>query len=258
VKSITRLHRVRYALAGVALGLGAPLGSLLLRFLFHHAGETWPARLAHEWMLASYFYVYMTVGTMTAFAIFGYVLGAREDVLEKEKKYVSNLAIKDGLTGLYNHRYLLEHLTAEFEQVKRYGFPLTCLMLDVDNFKHVNDQHGHVFGDRVLRVLARILREQVRRVDTAGRYGGEEFLILMPHSIAVDVLPVADRIRAEFQEYPFHVDGQTINVTISIGIATASPATGHVKDKKSLLEAADAALYKAKSEGKNRIQIWSR
>jgi diguanylate cyclase (GGDEF)-like protein len=253
---LPRYHRVKYALAGVLLGLGAPLGSLVIRYFLHHNGE-FLAGLIHEWDQASFFYIYMTIGCTVMFAIFGFVLGEKGDALEKEKKKATNLAITDGLTGLYNHRYLQEHLGAEFERVKRYGTPLTCLMLDIDNFKEVNDQHGHVFGDHVLRIVARILKEQVRRVDTVGRYGGEEFLILMPHTTAQDVQPLAERIRMELQDYPFHLNGQEIRVTLSIGIANAAPH-GPFKDRKSLLEAADAALYRAKTSGKNRIHIWDK
>lgn len=252
-----RKHQITYALMGVLLGLGAPLGSLAWRVLGKGTGDLWQ-RLALEWSLASYFYWYMTIGTVIAFALFGYVLGIRGDALEKEKKRADALAIHDGLTHLYNHRYLQDHLAAEMERAQRYKTPLTCVMLDIDNFKAVNDTYGHPFGDHVLKIASRIFREQVRRVDTVGRYGGEEFLLLMPHTTAREVLPLAERIRAEVQDYPFHTNGEPIHVTISIGIATHDPRSQGAVNKSDLLKAADEALYSAKKSGKNQTQIWSK
>jgi diguanylate cyclase (GGDEF)-like protein len=214
-------------------------------------------RLANECAQAGYYYAYMMFGSIAAFALFGYFLGQESDMLEEEKKRATILAITDGLTGLYNHRYLHQHLAAEAERAQRYRTPLTCLMLDLDNFKKINDTHGHPFGDEVLKIVARIIREQVRRVDTAGRYGGEEFLVLMPHTVSSEALPVAERIRTEVQEFPFRCDSQDVHLTVSIGMATYNALQDASMNKSDLLKAADDALYQAKRDGKNKTLIGS-
>src|ERR1039457_6088079 len=135
-------YRTRYALAGGILGLGAPIGALIWRVLLPVDREI-IAHFLREWQQASYFYSYMTVGTVCAFALFGFVVGQRSEGLGWR-------AITDGLTGIYNHRYLHERLAQEIERSDRYHTPLTCLMLDLDDFKKVNDDFGHPFGDQVL------------------------------------------------------------------------------------------------------------
>ena len=253
---LRRYHEKTYALLGTILGLGAPLGALAWRLLWTSEGPLWQ-RLTQEWIHSSYFYTYMTVSTMIAFTLFGYVLGKKSDALERENRAFNVQAITDGLTNLYNHRYLHQHLSAESARARRYKTPLTCLMLDIDNFKTVNDAYGHPYGDEVLKVIARIIREQIRRVDTAGRYGGEEFLIMMPQTASLDALPVAERIRGEVQEYPFRYEGRDVHVTLSIGMATYDSKDKRLSQKADLLKAADVALYRAKTRGKNRTQAWS-
>jgi diguanylate cyclase (GGDEF)-like protein len=252
-------YRIRYAVAGVLLGLGAPLGSIVARGLWLHRGW-WAAWLEQELRNQAYFYVYMAVGCVIGFTLFGYMMGKRGDQLSDERASVQAtfqtldlLAITDGLTGLYNHRYLQERLALELESSGRYKTPLTCLMLDIDNFKSINDKYGHPFGDLVLASIARIIRENVRRIDTAGRYGGEEFLVLMPQALPEMGWSVAERIRGAVQLYPFSSKHKDVKVTLSIGIATYRSSTGeHVFDKATLLKAADAALYRAKQSGKNQ------
>jgi diguanylate cyclase (GGDEF)-like protein len=237
-----------YALWGFLLGLGAPLGSLALRLPAAWQGDLLSA-LAQEWQQGMYYYVYMTLGTTLAFSLFGYALGKRNEAL-------SDLSIKDGLTGIYNHRYLQERLKHEIERSDRYATPLTCLMIDIDDFKQVNDRHGHLFGDEVLRITAQFLEEAVRKTDRVGRYGGEEFLVIMPHTDSTDALPLANRIVQTIGAYPFMSDGTVVRVTLSIGLATyPEPALG-VRTQSALLSAADQALYKAKLAGKNQTQVW--
>src|SRR5262249_21609350 len=153
------------AAIGVLLGLGAPLGSIVARGLCLHRGW-WGAWLGQELGVHAYFYAYMTIGCVLVFTLFGYLMGRRSDVLQDESASVKTtfqtldlLAITDGLTGLYNHRYLQERLSLELESADRYKTPITCLMLDIDNFKTINDRYGHPFGDLVLATVARILRE---------------------------------------------------------------------------------------------------
>src|SRR5688572_19972261 len=149
--------RMRYAIVGGILGLGAPLGSLALRIFSHPPGE-WVTALLTEWQTATFYYIYMSIGTVVAFSLFGLLVG-------KDNEALSDLSTTDGLTGLYNHRYLQEQLSEEIDRSDRYATPVTCLMVDIDDFKKVNDQHGHPFGDEVLRTTAGLIRNSVRRTD---------------------------------------------------------------------------------------------
>ena len=240
---------VSYALAGCFLGLGAPLGSLVWRLFIQPQGG-FHATLGHEWQIASYYYLYMTLGSVMTFGAFGYILGHRGEAL-------STLSVTDGLTGIYNHRYLQEQLAHEVQRADRYHTPLTCLMLDIDDFKKVNDQHGHLFGDKILKTAARLIQDTIRGTDVAGRYGGEEFLIIMPQTTADAALPIADRIVKAVQEQAFTDARKTVHVTVSIGLAMYPAFTLGIKTKSSLLSAADQALYRAKRSGKNQTVIYS-
>jgi len=252
-------YRALYAWVGVLLGLGAPLGALLGRgVILNHLW--WAAWMASEWQGHAYFYVYMTVGCVIVFTAFGFSLGRLADKLRRESSEVSDtfqtlnmLAIKDGLTGLYNHRYLQERLALEMEIAERRATPLTCLMIDLDDFKAVNDQFGHPFGDTVLSVVARLIRDNVRNIDTAGRYGGEEFLILMPQTQPEIAERVAERIRYAVESHNFQARGIRANLTLSIGIATYPMAGVKPGDKAVFLKVVDDALYLAKRSGKNRV-----
>jgi two-component system, cell cycle response regulator len=237
-----------YAAMGVLLGMGAPLGSLALHIFIRSQDPTF-STLAFEWHSASYYYVYMTIGSVITFGIFGYVLGRRNETL-------SNLSMTDGLTGAFNHRYLHEQLTREIQRSDRAAAPLTCLMLDIDDFKKVNDQHGHPFGDHVLATAARIIRASVRQIDIVGRYGGEEFLVIMPQTTGEMALPIAERILEAVRDHPFPRPGDAVRTTVSIGLATYPAPSRGVNTKDALLSAADQALYQAKRAGKNRAVVW--
>jgi diguanylate cyclase (GGDEF)-like protein len=240
---------LRYAAWGALLGLGAPLGSLLLRGLLAAEQGIWPAMI-REFQTAAYYYAYMTLGTILAFGSFGYALGRRNDRL-------SDLSIKDGLTGVYNHRYLQEQLAHEVERSDRYAIPVTCLLIDIDDFKNVNDQYGHLSGDAVLGEVARVIRNGVRKIDIVGRYGGEEFLVIMPDTDTQAAEPIARRIVTMMREHAFVLAGfLSLRVTVSIGLATYPFLEDGVKSKNALLSAADQAMYRAKRSGKNKTVIW--
>lgn len=240
------------ALLGFLLGLGAPAGWLVWRALI-----TQPNWLRNEFNQFGEYYAYLTIGTVTVFTLFGYFLGRRSDnitdqsdsVKERLDK-VSLLAITDALTNVHNARYLHDQLSIETESAKRYNAPVTCLMLDIDDFKQINDKFGHPSGDIVLTTLAGILQQCVRRVDIVGRLGGEEFLVIMPHTSFDPGFQIAERIRQTVQDWSFKIDGAEIPVTVSIGVA-CYPGNG-IEDKIGLLKAADDALYEAKRTGKNR------
>jgi diguanylate cyclase (GGDEF)-like protein/putative nucleotidyltransferase with HDIG domain len=172
--------------------------------------------------------------------------------LDKKNKELIELSITDGLTGLYNHRFIQERFSFEFKRVKRYGGNLSCMMIDIDHFKDLNDTHGHQCGDFVLRELADLLRVHSREVDICGRYGGEEFLILT--NVALEyTMQFATKLHAAIDGHVFEFDNNKLHVTVSIGLADFRPG---MKDRHELIDRADMALYQAKEDGRNIIRIW--
>ena len=165
-------------------------------------------------------------------------------------KDLENLATTDGLTRLYNRRHFMERAESEFERSRRYQRELSVLLLDADHFKHINDDHGHETGDRVLRVLASTCRQSLRQLDVIGRYGGEEFVVLLPETSAALAAETAERLRREIEQLRVPAPAGEIHVTVSIGVATAGPATESVA---ALINEADRALYEAKRGGRNRV-----
>jgi diguanylate cyclase (GGDEF)-like protein len=162
------------------------------------------------------------------------------------------LSITDPLTGLLNRRYLEERLGEEFERSKRHRFPMSFLMIDIDNFKEYNDRHGHQAGDLALEITAQCLKSALRSADVASRYGGEEFSILLPQTSATEALVIAERIRSRVEKssYP-HGDSQPHgSITVSIGVSAFGPK---LETPSAIIGAADHALYVAKSRGKNRV-----
>jgi two-component system cell cycle response regulator len=162
------------------------------------------------------------------------------------------LAITDPLTSLYNRRYMESHLSALVSQAASRGKPLTALVMDIDYFKSVNDTHGHDAGDDVLREFATRVRKSIRGIDLACRYGGEEFVILMPETDMAVATIVAERLRRRIasERFPIQQGAKAIEVTISIGIATLDPGEDNAA---SILKRADQALYRAKRDGRNRV-----
>ncbi len=166
---------------------------------------------------------------------------------------VKSLAVTDSLTGIYNHGFLYECLCKEYARAERYKLPLSFLMLDMDYFKKVNDFYGHPQGDTVLCKISLILRNNVRVCDTIGRYGGEEFSIILPESKLEDSVSLAERIRKEVEQYNFGDVNKVIKCTASIGVS--SYPCPDVKNLEDLINKADRALYNAKAEGRNRVCI---
>lgn len=162
------------------------------------------------------------------------------------------MAVTDGLTGLHNRRYLDSHLATLFERAVSRRRPLSLLITDIDRFKSINDSHGHDAGDEILREFAARLRRNVRGIDLACRFGGEEFVIVMPDTDHVLAEKVAERLRGQIAEEPFRIgrDGKTVDVTISIGVTGLRQAGDSVDE---LLKRADLALYEAKTGGRNRV-----
>lgn len=165
------------------------------------------------------------------------------------------MSITDPLTGLHNRRYLEARLTEELSRSKRYDYPLSFMMIDIDDFKLYNDQNGHQAGDRALEITAQCLRSALRKVDVASRYGGEEFSILLPQTDLQEAGVIADRIRRKIYNTPFtHGKSQPLGaVTVSIGLSAFSPA---LDSAEAMVRAADRALYHAKRHGKNRAYAY--
>ncbi len=181
---------------------------------------------------------------------------SREDVaasnatLALQNEKLERLSITDGLTMLYNRRHIMEILTQEARRSRRQGYPLSVLMIDVDNFKQFNDTHGHLAGDEALKQVASMLLESTRDVDFVARYGGEEFLVMLRDTPIDGAVHVAERIRSCMEEKPISVSGTQAGVTVSIG-AAALPKKSD--DPESVIANADAALYQAKRSGRNRV-----
>jgi two-component system cell cycle response regulator len=168
------------------------------------------------------------------------------------KEQMRQLAETDPLTETYNRRALAEKLMSEIERAARYQTSLSCLMIDIDNFKLVNDTYGHLTGDSVLRQLAGLLRREQRAVDIVARYGGEEFVVLLPETAPPGARIFADRVLTRVRNHDFGEPDRAVHTTISIGIA--SYPDERVTDGESLLRLADANLYKAKVDGRNRYR----
>jgi len=164
------------------------------------------------------------------------------------------LAHTDPLTHLLNRRALTIRLVSELERVRRYNSPLTMLMIDIDHFKQVNDTHGHLIGDDVLRGIATILQRSIRSVDMVARYGGEEFVVVLPETSQQGAVTFAERLRERVAAYAFEAGpGKGVQVTVSIGVSSfPSP---YVETADDLFGRADAALYRAKEKGRNRVCV---
>ncbi|WP_248799602.1 GGDEF domain-containing protein [Pseudomonas sp. MWU13-2105] len=160
-------------------------------------------------------------------------------------------ALRDPLTGTGNRIAMEQALQREFELARRHGQPISVLMLDIDHFKQINDNHGHCTGDQVLKTVAASIKEQLRNVDRVFRYGGEEFLILLCNTHREAAAMVGERLRYAAQAQDYDCDGQLINLTVSLGCATLLPG----ESTESLLRRADNALYVAKREGRNRLAM---
>lgn len=170
--------------------------------------------------------------------------------LYSETKY---LTIIDSLTGLYNRRYFQQSIEREFSRAKRYGNHLSVAMIDIDHFKNINDTYGHQFGDKVLVDISNIFKESLRRTDYISRYGGEEFVLILPETDQENSYIPLERIRQKISQVPVYYDDKPVYITVSIGIAHY---TRGVNDPESLVKNADSALYKAKESGRNRVLLY--
>lgn len=180
------------------------------------------------------------------------VLAQTREQLAQATKRLEEMAITDELTGLYNRRFFWEELKNEFARTQRFRLDLSCLMIDLDFFKEINDRHGHQTGDRVLRDLARLLRESCREPDTLARFGGEEFVAILPQTDFEGALVQAERLRRQVESRSLLIDqGQALKLTVSIGVA--SYPDDRITEIEDLVKIADDALYLGKQQGRNRV-----
>jgi diguanylate cyclase (GGDEF)-like protein len=164
-------------------------------------------------------------------------------------RQLNTLMLRDGLTGLYNHTTIKEVLDQEISRASRQHIPLSVAMLDLDHFKHVNDTYGHPVGDRVLKSISHLLGQRLRRTDSIGRYGGEEFIVILPNTTGPTATSVMDQLRDGFSKIHFRWNDNDFITTFSCGVATYPIFV----DSPSLIDAADKALYLAKARGRNRV-----
>jgi diguanylate cyclase (GGDEF)-like protein len=170
--------------------------------------------------------------------------------------HLLNEARADSKTGLLNAATWEREAEAEVARAVRTSSPLAVALLDLDRFKRINDSHGHLVGDEVLREIARVMSALLREYDLAGRFGGEEFVMLLPQTRATDALRIAERVRAHIAQLPIRTSGgELVPVTASIGVAALD--AGSSRELTELLAAADAALYRAKASGRDQVQMIS-
>ncbi|MGE0762410.1 MAG: diguanylate cyclase [Bdellovibrionales bacterium] len=174
------------------------------------------------------------------------------DSLKKANDKLKELVDIDDLTGLFNMRSLYKRLDFELDRARRYRRSVCVMMMDMDFFKRVNDQHDHLFGSFVLSEVGKMIRENIRKVDFAARYGGDEYLIVLTEIDKTGAQTFADRLRARIEAHTFSADNHTIRLTASLGFAIVSP-TIHNIDARTFVRLADQALYKAKETGRNRV-----
>ncbi|MFN7133415.1 MAG: diguanylate cyclase [Myxococcales bacterium] len=181
-------------------------------------------------------------------SIFKYIAGGNIEAQYHEEIY--RLTTVDGLTQVFNKRYFTETLEREISRCHRYGRQLSLVLLDIDRFKQINDEHGHLAGDYVLKQLASILRSKVRREDVLARFGGEEFALILPELDLKQAVTVAEKLRKLVEKQQFVFDDEDIPVTFSAGVGTV---TREVREPGEFVKHVDARLYEAKRAGRNRV-----
>jgi len=229
-----------YPLLGGLLSLGAPLGLSVTRFIARHDQSI--RSILEDLGDDRATYLYLTISTVLVFVLLGSILGSQTDRLEER-------STTDPLTRLANRRHFDAELALELRRATRYGTPLSLLLVDVDHLKRINDERGHEAGDAALQAVARALLASLRATDLAGRWGGDEFVVLAPGIDAAGASALADRIRGVLR------GTARVSPTVSIGIADTAGAPSVTAG--ALAAAADAALYEAKHAGRDRASIRS-
>jgi diguanylate cyclase (GGDEF)-like protein len=226
-----------------------------LAFTFYISVYGFSNLIGHFFKIVAFYLIYKAItemGLEKPHQLLFRNLKQSETALRTALEEVERLAITDSLTGLYNHRHLFELEDREFQRARRYRLPLSVIMLDIDEFKQVNDTYGHAIGDQALKGVAECCRKELRGVDVIGRYGGDEFVAMLPETGLSAACQVAERLRKSIAEMVLDTKGGRVTVTVSLGIAALDDE--HLTPE-TLLDHADQALYVAKENGRNRV--WS-
>jgi len=186
----------------------------------------------------------------------GKVVFIASDITERVQLYqeVKRLANQDVLTGCFNRRYFMELAAQEIQRSMRYKRPLSLLMVDIDHFKNVNDRYGHQIGDQVLCNLVLLCQKQLRTIDTLGRYGGEEFVVLMPETASEGAMVASVRLLEKIAEMKINTSAGSLSITVSMGLACLDRGFDETNTLDTLIQCADKALYAAKDAGRNRVK----
>ena len=240
-----------YTLIGLLLGLWAPLSGLLLLWFSPHSALQLPDFIAGALRNHLLFFIFILSGASLFFSTFGFFLGRRTDAMASKNRRLTHEVLTDPLTGLGNHRFLHEKFKLEFRKHRISHQPISCLMMDLDHFKRINDACGHPYGDYILECFAAVLKKCVRAGDLAARYGGEEFLVILPHCDKAEVGRVAERIRAATERQVFIHRQKRYPLTVSLGAVTSYESSGF--NYRQLITLSDRALYDAKEKGRNQL-----
>jgi diguanylate cyclase (GGDEF)-like protein len=228
--------------------VGAPIG-------FHAVTRIFPNGVG-DWSTRAVVVFYVGLSTLVAFSLFGFVLGVLLDRAEEARHSWEDRADHDALTGLANRRLFHQVGHTELIRAKRTRMPMALIIVDIDHFKYVNDLHGHHAGDDVLKTIAACIQDACRSMDTACRYGGEEFVVIAPAIEPADAVRLAERIR-RFVEDAVTAGLAGVRVTVSAGVAVSSEQG--ITSLQDLTDRADARLYRAKEAGRNRVcPAWQR
>ncbi len=234
-------YKITLAISGLAVGLAIPIACVALSAVWDVDG-----------------FAYLTFSIPFFFVSFGFVTGLLIDkffeqklILERINRSLKEESIMDELTGQYNRRHILYELEKEIERARRYKHTLAGIMIDVDDFKKFNDRYGHLLGDTILKEATHVFDHCIRTIDVLGRYGGDEFIILLPEASADTAKVVAERIKKAMGEHAIVFKKKTLKVTVSIGMHYFEDLTN--VDKKDFIDKIDQALYLAKTSGKNRV-----
>ena len=240
-----------YTIIGLLLGLWAPLGAIVMLWFSPHAAIELPDFLAASLRNHLVYFILTLSATGAFFSLLGFFLGRRTDAINLNNERLSHQVLTDPLTGLGNHRFMHEKFKIEFRKHQTNRLPISCLMMDLDHFKRINDSCGHPYGDFVLERFAAVLKKCVRIGDLVARYGGEEFLVILPQCDKAEVGIVGERIRAETQGLVFNHGRRRVPLTVSLGAATSYGGAGF--NYQQLITLADKALYDAKKNGRNQL-----
>ena len=238
------ISRARSLRTRMLLLLGL-MGSYLALDLTMHRVEPW------DTLSPQALEVMRSLNILTTIGLLAYLSSLYYRLVGQAEKQLTHLATTDPLTGLHNRRSMTDLATYEIVQRKRHGEALSVVLADVDHFKQINDRHGHEVGDAVLAAISLALREAVREQDSIGRWGGEEFLILMPQASAEQARQVAERLREQVRQMVFTPGGEPIQISMTLGVSS------HLRDEPldQLIRRADEALYRGKAQGRDQVVL---